>query len=835
MSAGSSAFLLFLVSAGLPFGLPPAEDDAKLSHAAPDACLFYANWAASSDADGASANRTEQLLAEPEVQELIDKSFSGLKSMIASGVDSAAGPGTDEAKMMGDLAGLGVNVFYQSGALYIEKFTADDPASISAALISAMSKEDQDRLTAIITEIEKRAGEGPAGDAVTKIAIDGSEFRKIKIEDDAPPIYFGMVGGHVALTVGEGSAESLLKRLKAAATPTWLTSLHKTLPVERPNMVVYANMAEIKKLVKPTVDDPNVVNTIRALGLSGVQSVGAVSGLDGEDFVSRMHIETGEELTGLFSLAKAKPLTPADFASVPYDAFSASVVRLDGKTALDEILERSAEVDPVFPRMILGNFESIKDSFDIDVQEDLINSLGDRWTAYYPKNIYSGQVACISLRDHDRLEKTLEKLVSLAKGAFGEGGPKFFDVKHNGHKITVFLPPAGERIGPDMYLPSIPMAICLTDDELILGILPSVKNHLSVMSRQEKSFSDRPEIASLLSADNPPMAVFYVDTPKIYSTAYPLMQLGGLYAARGIESAREMAFAFGPPSDAPPAQIDLDISLLPTGRSVLQHLRPEVIGVIRRENGVEIQNRKVLPGVGMFAGLAFVGMVGGMTGADDPEELLEPIMGLVMPARKNEIDSQNNLRQIALAMHNYHDTYGHLPPAYSTDKDGKPLLSWRVLILPYMEQSALYDRFHLDEPWDSDHNKKLLDIVIETYSAPGSKNDHTKTNYQTVRMEGSPFEGAKGGRFAEITDGLSNTIMVVETADEKAVIWTKPDDFTPDAMKPTAGLVGLRKGGFLTAICDGSVHTLSGAMTAKNLLNFFIRNDGNIVDFGARE
>src|SRR5438093_7201056 len=70
--------------------------------------------------------------------------------------------------------------------------------------------------------------------------------------------------------------------------------------------------------------------------------------------------------------------------------------------------------------------------------------------------------------------------------------------------------------------------------------------------------------------------------------------------------------------------------------------------------------------------------------------------------------SVNNLKQLALAMHNYHDTYGHLPPAALKNKKGKPLLSWRVALLPFVEEDKLYKEFRLDEPWDSAHNKKLL-------------------------------------------------------------------------------------------------------------------------------
>src|SRR5579884_2292255 len=90
--------------------------------------------------------------------------------------------------------------------------------------------------------------------------------------------------------------------------------------------------------------------------------------------------------------------------------------------------------------------------------------------------------------------------------------------------------------------------------------------------------------------------------------------------------------------------------------------------------------------------------------------------------------SSNRLRQIGIAMHNYNDTYGHLPTQAIYGKDGKPLLSWRVLILPFMEQGALYKQFHLDEPWDSAHNKELRGQMPKTYRLPDSK-ERTKTFY----------------------------------------------------------------------------------------------------------
>src|SRR5262249_22742124 len=83
--------------------------------------------------------------------------------------------------------------------------------------------------------------------------------------------------------------------------------------------------------------------------------------------------------------------------------------------------------------------------------------------------------------------------------------------------------------------------------------------------------------------------------------------------------------------------------------------------------------------------------------------------------------STNNLKQIGIAMHGYHDVNKSLPPQWSVGKDNKPLLSWRVHILPYVEEGALHKEFHLDEPWDSEHNKKLISKMPKIYSSPLSR------------------------------------------------------------------------------------------------------------------
>jgi prepilin-type processing-associated H-X9-DG protein len=190
------------------------------------------------------------------------------------------------------------------------------------------------------------------------------------------------------------------------------------------------------------------------------------------------------------------------------------------------------------------------------------------------------------------------------------------------------------------------------------------------------------------------------------------------------------------------------------------------------------------------------------------------------------VQSQNNLKQIALAMHNFHDAYSRFPAAAIYDNSGKPLLSWRVLILPFIEQDDLFKQFHLDEPWDSDHNKKLLERMPRTYSSSPDKPTH-QTHYQGFHGKGAFFEGKKGITIAEIPDGTSNTIMVVEATG--SVPWTKPEDLPYDPSKPLPKLGGLFPGGFNAAFCDGSVRFISDKVKPETLHLLIQRNDGTPI------
>ncbi len=188
------------------------------------------------------------------------------------------------------------------------------------------------------------------------------------------------------------------------------------------------------------------------------------------------------------------------------------------------------------------------------------------------------------------------------------------------------------------------------------------------------------------------------------------------------------------------------------------------------------------------------------------------VMGLMAPVvQRAELAMPrsrvtNNLRMLGLAMHNHHSAYRAMPRQGIKSDDGTPLLSWRVKVLPFVEEQALYEEFRLDEPWDSDHNIKLLDRMPAVYRHPRIKTEGGKTVYQVPTGEGLMFNDVHDPtRFRDILDGLSNSVMVVATDAESAVPWTKPADWEVDHDNPFKGLHVDDDGQFKVLKADGAV------------------------------
>ncbi|MEX0610954.1 MAG: DUF1559 domain-containing protein [Pirellulales bacterium] len=210
-----------------------------------------------------------------------------------------------------------------------------------------------------------------------------------------------------------------------------------------------------------------------------------------------------------------------------------------------------------------------------------------------------------------------------------------------------------------------------------------------------------------------------------------------------------------------------------------------------------------------------------------------------IPAEKRpELRSRcaNRLRHIGFALQEYHDAYGSFPPAYLADAGGKPMHSWRVLILPYLENRRLYAQYNFNEPWDGPNNRLLANQISDVFRCPSdnpAKPD--ETSYVAVVGPRTIWPGAESTVFGDIPDGATKTVLVVEV-ENSGIHWMEPRDLDISALKPAARpgrknpIASGHPGGPQAVMADASLRTLSKSMRRDTLEAFFTRDGGEPID-----
>jgi prepilin-type processing-associated H-X9-DG protein len=343
----------------------------------------------------------------------------------------------------------------------------------------------------------------------------------------------------------------------------------------------------------------------------------------------------------------------------------------------------------------------------------------------------------------------------------------------------------------------------------------------------------RPEVTRAFAGAGAGVArlvlVLTVDTPRILEDVMPTLpkELGGgsiKPLSRGLKWAALRVDA--PPKFAVHAIIQTADHATATALHDLLGRLGKVIGSLK-------EVRDQVPTIDkLLAVMKFKVEKDRLTLTLDEKTLVESLRPIILDVveEKRQARAGANLRKILTAIHNYHDAHSRFPAEASYDKAGKPLLSWRVHLLPHLGEGKLYKEFHLDEPWDSPHNKKLIARMPAVFRSSNPKlAAQFKTNYLAPIHEETMFPGRRGVRLADVTDGTANTIILVDVEDALAVVWTKPEDLTYDPKNPHKGLAVRHGGKIMTAFADGSVHFLPKTMDRMHLHFLFTRAGGEVV------
>jgi hypothetical protein len=767
----------------VPLGGAPLPLDPVLSSLAPEECLWYASYAGQGEADPESKNQTEQLFAEPQVERFVEH----VQSELMQAVRRAGGPEREKRVLAAEAPKLVRALLTRPFAAYVEEVKPKD-GGIDAAGAFVLNAGDQkaevkaaiEKLIELLPPEHRKyelddVAEGPEG-----------RWHRLLTPPNAPGVRFGWKDEYFIIAVGDETPQTLFKRMEGPA-PKWLTAIRDEHPIERELSLGYVNMEGILQRLRPIVEeqDAKAWPVIEKLGLTHIRAIHGVSGYDAEACTSVGHIVTDGERRGLLGLLPHRPLEAGDLQPIPKDALFAVAATVDLAEVWDHALDLATSVEPRAKEDVARALWEAQSHLGVDLREDLVGSLDDAVVVYVPGGelMVSWLNATVALRvkDRDQLSQAVEKLVDAAKAEMGR----------HGDGTTIGESELGDHTLYTLHLARpapIAPSVCVGDDWLVLSLSP-LAVRTTLQREKGNSLAEADVVSNTLKANGGAAAIAYQDTPRLVESLYPWVQIGVQMASGSLRQ----------------AGIEIDPTLLPEKEVVLRHLSPSIATLRHAADGFHVTSNHSLPGGGNLAAAAPVGAA-----------LLLPAVHSARGAAQS-VQSMNNMKQIALAIHNYHATHTEIPTDIY-DEDGKPLLSWRVRVLPFLEQQALYEQLKLDEPWDSEHNRRLTSESLPVYASPGAPADG-KTRYLAFTGEGTAMPGKEALSFKDITDGMSNTIAVVEAGPDRAVPWAKPADIDFDADKPREGLPA--NVNFPAAFWDGSVrqiNTVYGADIIKALI-----------------
>ncbi len=195
--------------------------------------------------------------------------------------------------------------------------------------------------------------------------------------------------------------------------------------------------------------------------------------------------------------------------------------------------------------------------------------------------------------------------------------------------------------------------------------------------------------------------------------------------------------------------------------------------------------------------------------------LLFPSIGSGPGSRRDTCGS--NIKQIGFALHCYHSAYNAFPPPFTADSKGNPLHSWRTLILPYLGEIGLYNSIDLSKPWDDPVNAEAAKAVVPVYQCPSGPETANDTTYLGIVGPGCFFLPGQSRRMADILDGTSHTLMVIEVDSKHAVPWMSPRDADEQLVLSIGAQSKLRHPhGVYAVFVDGGVRYLSDDLPAAD-------------------
>ena len=754
---------------------PPGERDEGVVNCVPQQCLAYLSWSSTAPYD-TTANPTEAYLGKPEIQASIEKLRKAiLKFAKKNAPDSAEGQAI--LAMQPDLFLKQPAAIFLS-ALDIENKTGTGGAVMKLGELEANAKD--------LLEIMIKSDDDVEFATIDVAGVSCYSF----LPKEGPEVQLGIVNNYFLLAFGELSIADLLDNMKTAP-PTWLQEIDQRIAIQRPAFTCYFDISNLYKLVAQAAEaDKTTKETdvekfrevAKLLRLAEFDSLQYQSGMNSDGFNQVMHVNHSTPNEGLLSFLSSAPLQRGDITSIPEDSSLAGAVKI----APDKIISLAKQIAQLSEENGLENYKKtladVRERFGLDLEKDVFEALEGTAFLYADPSLTSPKlVGAIRVKDPARFAKSFETINAQLEKKLLEIDAGFQKVQKKDQTFFEVTP---------MY--SSPICYGFVDDTLYFcNSVRGIVSHLRKKDRDYGKLVQTPQFMKFLEQGE--------------ADGYQGMIGFSLYdLSAAIETGLPIANMFLQ-DKLDRSVFDFTLEDLPSVEALVSGLRPTTSVIYRTDTGLAMRGVNDLP---LSYDLATTGVLIGM---------LLPAVQQVRAAARRTI-AMNNLRQMALALLNYENARGHFPPAYSVNDDGTPLLSWRVAILPYMEQNALYEQFHLDEPWDSPHNIALSEQMPEVFNHPsyGSLGNQTvfvaPVGNDSILSPGPIDDSGNGNEIAGITDGLSNTPLLVTVNEINAVVWTSPEDLPYDDLgdEQLAGAVSGYLNQMQTVLGDGSTHSFDG-------------------------
>lgn len=651
-------------------------------------------------------------------------------------------------------------------------------------------------------------GRIPPGAPTKTVSIDGREITLVRPEAPPSSWAFWTEGSDVIVTLGraEEGVRAVLATLKDEDGSARSHPIRKELAHDAEGFEgVVRGFVDIAAL--PALPPP-----ARQLGLDGIQRVDFRWGFQAEALQSVTRLIAPAPRRGVLAVLDQPTFGIDSLPPLPAGSRSFTVVAIDGGKLIDAI-----SLAPDGRQAVAQVSEEFRRRTGLRLREDVLDALGPRWAFYNgrqgpqtPTNPVLAMslwmlrppkmTALVEVRQPDAFARDVNELMTAVNDQLRESVPgnrpaPRIEKLEKGRGYVLNMPP---EVLP---LPAgVRPALRIGEKYAALAISPAAAEEALAARPAE---ADREFLGSLgndlvaLSVNDPREV-----TPEVIANLPFFLQLLG---------------RSNPNDDATRALASIRVApdLIPAPDAIRGYLFPGMTTARVDDQGLTITARQSLPSFNpLSSGPVAIAL------------LLPAVQSAREAARRTQC--VNNLKQIGLAFHNYHSVNNRFPAHAIYSKDGKPLLSWRVAILPFIEQQALYEEFHLDEPWDSPHNRPLMDRMPAIYACPSSPPSKGMTPYQGAVGPRAMFEGKVGVGLADVTDGTSNTILVAET--RIPVRWTEPADipFDPVGEPPVIG--SNHPGGANTLFGDGSVKFIKATINPIVLRALFSRNGGEVIE-----